>query len=152
MTIELQLQLTAQEAVKVLYNENINEQLLQVQLTRKDQIGDFTIVVFPLLKFSKKSPEETAKDMGQFIQKKLPIVSSYEVIKGFLNLTLTSSFWLNALNDLNNKEDFGFIPVTDSSPLMMIEYSSPNTNKPLHLGHIRNNLLGFSLSRIASVT
>ncbi len=151
MTIELQLQLAAQEAVEVLYNEKLSEKLFQVQLTRKDQKGDFTLVVFPLLKFSKKSPEATGQDIGQYIKEKLSMISSFEVVKGFLNLTLTSSFWLDALNDLNNKEDFGFKHPTDSSPLMMIEYSSPNTNKPLHLGHIRNNLLGFSLSRIAAV-
>lgn len=151
MNIELQLQLAAQEAVKVLYNAEVNQQQLQVQLTRKDQKGDFTLVVFPLLRFSKKSPEQTGQDIGQFMKEKLSVINSFEVIKGFLNITLTSSFWLCTLNNINKQKEFGFVPVTNSSPLMMIEYSSPNTNKPLHLGHIRNNLLGFSLSRIAAV-
>lgn len=150
MTIESQLKQQALAAVEALYGEKIDEKLLLVQLTRKDQAGDFTVVVFPLLKVSKKNPEDTGRDIGRYMQDKMDVIASYQVIKGFLNITLSQSFWLKTLNELNDKASFGYVPVSESSPLMMIEYSSPNTNKPLHLGHIRNNLLGFSLSRIAN--
>ena len=150
MTIESQLKQQALEAVEALYGEKIDEKLLQVQLTRKDQAGDFTVVVFPLLKVSKKNPEDTGRDIGRYMQDKMDVIASFQVIKGFLNITLSQSFWLQTLNEINEQQaSFGYVPVSESSPLMMIEYSSPNTNKPLHLGHIRNNLLGFSLSRIA---
>jgi arginyl-tRNA synthetase len=152
MTIEQQLRNTALEAVKALYGADIEESMLQVQLTRKDQNGDFTIVVFPLLKVSKKKPEETAEELGRFMQKEISLIESFEVIKGFLNLKLSVNYWLDTLNAVAKDGQHGFLKVTEASPLMMIEYSSPNTNKPLHLGHIRNNLLGYSLSRIAAVT
>ena len=150
MTIEQQLRAAALEAINELYGAQPEEKMLQVQLTRKDQKGDFTIVVFPLLKVSKKKPEETGEDLGRFIQEKLPMVVGFEVVKGFLNLSLSPNFWVERLNELAVNADFGMQPASADAPLMMIEYSSPNTNKPLHLGHIRNNLLGFSLSRIAA--
>src|SRR5690554_6518633 len=140
MTIEQQLRAAALEAINELYGAQPEEKMLQVQLTRKDQKGDFTIVVFPLLKVSKKKPEETGEDLGRFIQKKLPMVVGFEVVKGFLNLSLSPNFWVERLNELAVNADFGMQPASADAPLMMIEYSSPNTNKPLHLGHIRNNL------------
>ena len=136
-------------AVKELYGQEINENQAQVQITRKDLTGDFTIVVFPLLKISKKSPEDTGKDIGEFIKASDENVANYNVVKGFLNIELAADYWLNLVNDIAKEDTYGFQPVEETSPLMMIEYSSPNTNKPLHLGHIRNNLLGYSLSRIA---
>jgi arginyl-tRNA synthetase len=149
MTIESQLKQQALAAVEALYGEKIDEKLLLVQLTRKDQAGDFTVVVFPLLKVSKKNPEDTGRDIGRYMQDKMTVIASFQVIKGFLNITLSQAYWLQTLNEVNEQASFGYAPVSEASPLMMIEYSSPNTNKPLHLGHIRNNLLGFSLSRIA---
>ncbi len=149
MAIENQIKEAAIQAIKELYKHDINPDIIQVQLTRKDQNGDFTLVVFPLLKVSGKKPEDTGNDIGSFILEKLPAIDSFEVIKGFLNLTLSHDYWISALNAINADTDFGFVPVNQQSPQMMIEYSSPNTNKPLHLGHIRNNLLGYSLSRIA---
>ncbi|HBX88534.1 MAG TPA: arginine--tRNA ligase [Marinilabiliaceae bacterium] len=152
MTIEEQLRNSVLEAINELYNAHLDEKIIQVQLTRKDQKGDYTVVVFPLLKVSKKKPEETGDDLGRYLKEKLAFIESYEVIKGFLNLSLSHSFWLERLNGIIADENYGFEAARADSPLMMIEYSSPNTNKPLHLGHIRNNLLGYSLSRIASVT
>lgn len=152
MTIEEQLRNSVLEAINKLYNAHLDEKIIQVQLTRKDQKGDYTVVVFPLLKVSKKKPEETGDDLGRYLKEKLAFIESYEVIKGFLNLSLSHSFWLERLNGIIADENYGFEAARADSPLMMIEYSSPNTNKPLHLGHIRNNLLGYSLSRIASVT
>lgn len=149
MSIENQIKGAALEAIKELYGQDVNPDIIQVQLTRKDQKGDFTLVVFPLLKLSGKKPEETGSDLGNFILKKLPVIDAFEVIKGFLNLSLSHAYWTSELNVINSDANFGFTPVTPQSSQMMIEYSSPNTNKPLHLGHIRNNLLGFSLSRIA---
>ncbi|MDG5800971.1 arginine--tRNA ligase [Marinilabiliaceae bacterium ANBcel2] len=149
MYIEDRLKKETLKAVQELYSTTIDSKLIQVNSTRKDQKGDFTVVVFPLLRYSKKKPEETGEEIGNFLKENLDSICSYEVVKGFLNLTLSFSYWINILNRINSEENYGFTPVSDDSPLMMIEYSSPNTNKPLHLGHIRNNLLGFSLSRIA---
>ncbi len=150
MDIELQLKGKVVAAVKELYGQEINENQAQVQITRKDLTGDFTIVVFPLLKVSKKSPEDTGKDIGEFIKNSDENVANYNVVKGFLNIELAADYWLNLVNEITTNETYGYQSVDDNSPLMMIEYSSPNTNKPLHLGHIRNNLLGYSLSRIAA--
>ncbi len=149
MAIEIQIKEIAIDAIEKLYGQKVSPEIVQVQQTRKDQKGDFTLVVFPLLKFSGKKPEETGNEIGLYISNNLNFIGSFEVIKGFLNFSLLHSFWLTRLNEINSDTQFGFKPVTDQSPQMMIEYSSPNTNKPLHLGHIRNNLLGFSLSRIA---
>ncbi len=150
MNIELQLKGNLIAAVKELYGQEINENQAQVQITRKDLTGDFTIVVFPLLKISKKSPEDTGKDIGEYIKNADSNVANYNVVKGFLNIELAADYWLKQINDIVKLEKHGYKKADDNAPLMMIEYSSPNTNKPLHLGHIRNNLLGYSLSRIAA--
>jgi len=150
MNIEMQLKGKLLAAVKELYGQEINENQAQVQITRKDLTGDFTIVVFPLLKISKKSPEETANDIGEYIKNNDNTVASFNVVKGFLNIELVTDYWLNLINKIAQEEKHGFVAADDKSPLTMIEYSSPNTNKPLHLGHIRNNLLGYSVSRIAA--
>ena len=152
MGLENQIRDIVLEAVNSLYGQVVDSAIIQVQLTRKDQKGDFTVVVFSLLKISGKKPEDTGNDLGNYIMNKLPFIESFETIKGFLNLTLSDNYWLLRLKEINTTEDYGFSKVDENSPLMMIEYSSPNTNKPLHLGHIRNNLLGFSLSRIVAVT
>ena len=148
MKIEEKIKNSVVEAVKKLYGQDIKSGSVQLGLTRKDQKGDFTVVVFPLLRFSKKKPEETGNEIGAFINELLPEIAGYEVIKGFLNLLLSHSYWIGSLEDIAKDENYGFSFANDDSPLTMIEYSSPNTNKPLHLGHIRNNLLGYSLSRI----
>ncbi|WP_068472713.1 arginine--tRNA ligase [Saccharicrinis aurantiacus] len=150
MSIENQLRSRLITAVKELYNQDINEKQAQVQITRKDLKGDFTIVVFPLLKISKKSPEDTGIEIGEYIKANEESVAAYNIVKGFLNIELAADYWLNLINEIALKDQFGYVEAKEDSPLMMIEYSSPNTNKPLHLGHIRNNLLGYSLSRIAT--
>ena len=150
--MEQKIKNTALIAINQLYGQTVSPDLLQIQLTRKDQKGDFTVVVFPLVKISGKKPEDTGNDLGIFIKDKLPEIESFETVKGFLNLTLSPTYWLSCLNKINSDDNFGITQPDDNSPLIMIEYSSPNTNKPLHLGHIRNNLLGFSLSRILSAT
>lgn len=148
MGIEQQIQTSVAEAIQNLYREPVAATSIQVTVTRKDQAGDYTVVVFPLLKVSKKNPEQTGNDLGNYLIEKLPLIASFEVIKGFLNLTLAQSYWATQLNRAAADESYGFTKATETSPMVMIEYSSPNTNKPLHLGHIRNNLLGFSLSRL----
>ncbi|WP_430816451.1 arginine--tRNA ligase [Carboxylicivirga sp. RSCT41] len=150
MIIESQIKASVVKAVKELYATEITEESVQIQLTRKDMKGDYTVVVFPLLKISKKNPVETGKDLGEFIKGDCPDVSEFDVIKGFLNLQLSTSYWLGLLNECVQNDSHGLTKAEDNSPLVMIEYSSPNTNKPLHLGHIRNNLLGYSLSRIVA--
>jgi arginyl-tRNA synthetase len=152
MGIEQQIREAVARAISELYGTEFDANNVPLELTRKDQNGDFTVVVFPLLRISRKKPEETAKDIGEFLKSELSSISSFEVIKGFLNLSLSHSYWLNILEQVVADENFGFTRADDESPLMMIEYSSPNTNKPLHLGHIRNNLLGYSLSRIGAAT
>lgn len=150
MNMEMQLRGKLIAAVKELYGQEINENLAQVQITRKDLTGDFTIVVFPLLKISKQSPVDTANDIGEHIKNNDKTVANFNVVKGFLNIELEASYWLDLVNEIAGLEKHGYVTADENSPLMMIEYSSPNTNKPLHLGHIRNNLLGYSLSRIAA--
>ncbi|WP_462316996.1 arginine--tRNA ligase [Marinilabilia sp.] len=152
MGIEQQIKEAVVRAIKELYGADFEVGNVPLELTRKDQTGDFTVVVFPLLRISRKKPEDTANEIGEFLQKELTSIASFEVIKGFLNLTLSHSYWLSILEQVIGDEKFGFTQADENSPLMMIEYSSPNTNKPLHLGHIRNNLLGYSLSRIATAT
>ena len=132
-------------SVGALYGEQEGE-VLQIQKTRKEFDGDYTLVVFPLLKRSRKSPEATATEIGEYIVANTPEVASFNVIKGFLNISMRSSFWMDCFADIVTDEDFGRSAQTGRT--IMVEYSSPNTNKPLHLGHIRNNLLGFSVSRI----
>ncbi len=135
-------------AGRELYNAAIPVGSVQVQATRPDYEGQLTIVVFPLLKLSHKSPQATADDIGQYILTHSSLLDRYNVVKGFLNLVLSAETWVALLNSINADDHYGHRPVTPSSPLVMIEYSSPNTNKPLHLGHVRNNLLGWSLSQI----
>ena len=147
MNIEQKIQQTVAEAVAGLYSAGIAAESVQVNVTRKDQNGDYTVVVFPLLKLSKKSPDVTGAEIGAAIVERLPEIASFEVIKGFLNLTLAKSYWAGVLAQATDP-GYGITPAAPDAPLVMIEYSSPNTNKPLHLGHIRNNLLGFSLSRL----
>ena len=148
MTIEQQIVATAIAAVKELYGQEVPEKLVQLQKTRSEFEGNLTLVVFPFLKISHKKPEDTAQDLGQYIKANCQAIADYNVVKGFLNLVIDKKAWLGLLNDMNANEKFGEKPVTENSPLVMIEYSSPNTNKPLHLGHVRNNLLGWSLAQI----
>ncbi len=135
-------------AVKNLYKQEPAESQMQLQKTRREFKGDYTIVVFPLLKISRKSPEKTAKDIGDYLLSEIVEIQDFNVIKGFLNLSLKKRTWLRILKDIKTSEKYGFYPEIPGIPSVMVEYSSPNTNKPLHLGHIRNNLLGFSVSRI----
>jgi len=150
MIIESQIKASVVKAVKALYEVEVATETIQLQLTRKDMKGDYTVVVFPLLKVSKKNPIETGNEIGEFVKGDCEHVECIEVIKGFLNLQLSSAYWVEVLNKHVHNASYGITEASDASPLVMIEYSSPNTNKPLHLGHIRNNLLGFSLSRIVS--
>ena len=148
MTIEQQIVATAIAAVKELYGQEVPEKMVQLQKTRSEFEGNLTLVVFPFLKISHKKPEDTAQDLGKYIKDNCQAIADYNVVKGFLNLVIDKKAWLGLLNDMNANEKFGEKPVTENSPLVMIEYSSPNTNKPLHLGHVRNNLLGWSLAQI----
>ena len=148
MTIEQQIVATAIAAVKELYGQDVPEKMVQLQKTRSEFEGNLTLVVFPFLKISHKKPEDTAQDLGKYIKDNCQAIADYNVVKGFLNLVIDKKAWLGLLNEMNANEKFGEKPVTESSPLVMIEYSSPNTNKPLHLGHVRNNLLGWSLAQI----
>ena len=135
-------------AIKELYGQEIDAATVQVQKTKREFEGHLTIVVFPYLKMSRKGPEQTAVEIGTWLRENVEEISSYNVIKGFLNLVISASVWVDMLNGINADENYGFSKATDKSPLVMIEYSSPNTNKPLHLGHVRNNLLGGALSNI----
>ena len=148
MTIEQQIITSAQTAVKELYGQEVPENLVQLQKTRSGFEGNLTLVVFPFLKISHKKPEDTAQDLGAYIKQNCEAIADFNVVKGFLNLVIDKKAWLSLLNEMNQNEKFGEKPVTENSPLVMIEYSSPNTNKPLHLGHVRNNLLGWSLAQI----
>ncbi|WP_299580173.1 arginine--tRNA ligase [uncultured Sunxiuqinia sp.] len=136
------------EAVDSLYDQKIEADSVQLQNTRKDVEGDVTVVVFPFLRFSKKSPEQTAEQLGEYLKEQVDLIDDFSVIKGFLNLLISKNYWLSVLEDAANRPTFGFKAADENSPLVMVEYSSPNTNKPLHLGHIRNNLLGFSIGEI----
>ena len=146
--IEDQITSAALAAVKDLYGVEVPEKMIQLQKTRSDFEGNLTLVTFPLLKTSHKKPEDTAQDLGEYLKKNCKAVADFNVVKGFLNLVIAQSAWVGLLNDINGDEKFGEKRVTDNSPMVMIEYSSPNTNKPLHLGHVRNNLLGWSLAQI----
>ena len=148
MKIEEKLTGSITEAIQSLYGQEVPTALIQLQKTKKEFDGHLTLVVFPFLKISKKKPEQTAQEIGEYLVAHQPAVEAFNVIKGFLNLTIASSEWIKMLADINQQPQFGFQPVTEKSPLVMIEYSSPNTNKPLHLGHVRNNLLGASLANI----
>ena len=148
MKIEEQITVAALAAVKELYGTEVPEKMIQLQKTRSDFEGNLTLVTFPLLKTSHKKPEDTAQDLGEYLKKNCKAVADFNVVKGFLNLVIAQAAWTGLLNNINADEKFGEKRVTDESPLVMIEYSSPNTNKPLHLGHVRNNLLGWSLAQI----
>ena len=148
MKIEEQITIAALAAVKELYGTEVPEKMIQLQKTRSDFEGNLTLVTFPLLKTSHKKPEDTAQDLGEYLKKNCKAVADFNVVKGFLNLVIAQTAWTGLVNDINADEKFGEKRVTDESPLVMIEYSSPNTNKPLHLGHVRNNLLGWSLAQI----
>lgn len=134
-------------AVEALYDQKVESKQIQVEKTNPDFEGDYTLVVFPLLRITRKSPQETAAEIGDYLVKAIPDVVSYNIVKGFLNLNISKNFWLNFFNTGIKDQNFGFQPATHSKPIL-VEYSSPNTNKPLHLGHIRNNLLGYSISEI----
>lgn len=140
------------QAIKALYNQDVDPASVQLQKTKKEFQGHLTVVVFPFLKISRKSPEMTASEIGVWLQKNMPAVSSYNVIKGFLNIVISIPEWLRILTEINSDENYGLTASTDESPLVMIEYSSPNTNKPLHLGHVRNNLLGAALANIMAAS
>ena len=148
MNIENQISSTILEAVKALYGQDVPEKMVQLQKTKKEFEGSLTLVVFPFVKMAKKKPEEVAEEIGQYLVEKCPAVAAYNVVKGFLNLVIAQEAWLNLLNTIDADDHFGEKQADDKSPLVMIEYSSPNTNKPLHLGHVRNNLLGWSLAQI----
>ena len=148
MVIEQQITGSVIAGIKELYGADVTEAQVQLQKTKKEFKGHLTLVVFPFLRMSKKSPEQTAQELGEYLVKNEPAVAEFNVIKGFLNLTVASGCWIDLLNEINAASEYGFTKATENSPLVMIEYSSPNTNKPLHLGHVRNNLLGYSLSKI----
>ena len=148
MNIEALISKAAGEAVKALYGMDATEKMLQLQKTRSEFEGNLTLVVFPFVKAAKKSPEQTAQEMGEYLVNNCPAVEKFNVVKGFLNLSVGNGAWLQLLQAIDKDDHFGTKQATENSPLVMIEYSSPNTNKPLHLGHVRNNLLGWSLAQI----
>ena len=148
MNIEALISKAAGDAVKALYGMDATEKMLQLQKTRSEFEGNLTLVVFPFVKAAKKSPEQTAQEIGEYLQTNCTAVEKFNVVKGFLNLSVGGGAWLELLKVIDADEHFGMKQATDNSPLVMIEYSSPNTNKPLHLGHVRNNLLGWSLAQI----
>ncbi len=148
MNILNEINSAAKQAVSTLYGQDVPEKMVQLQKTKKEFEGNLTLVVFPFLKVSKKKPEDTAQEIGEWLKQNCKAVADYHVVKGFLNLVIAPAAWIGMLNDINKDEKYGETAATEDSPLVMIEYSSPNTNKPLHLGHVRNNLLGWSLAQI----
>ena len=149
MKIEEKIVGAVEAAIKELYGQQVPASMVQLQETRAEFEGQLTLVVFPFLKMSRKKPEDTAQEIGEYLVGKVPeVVSRFNVIKGFLNLTINPAQWIDLLQEIRQDQQFGFVPVTEESPLVMIEYSSPNTNKPLHLGHVRNNLLGWALANV----
>ncbi|MDP4269235.1 MAG: arginine--tRNA ligase [Bacteroidota bacterium] len=148
MSIETKLAIAVSEAILKLYGQEVSLTQIQLSKTKKEFEGHLTLVVFPFLKISKKNPEQTAQEIGAYLQKNEPAIAAFNVIKGFLNLVIDAKVWINLLQTVADDDKFGITTADDNSPLVMIEYSSPNTNKPLHLGHVRNNLLGYSLSEI----
>ena len=148
MTIEQKIAGAVVTGIKELYGADVKPEQVQLQKTKKEFKGHLTLVVFPFLRLSKKSPEQTAQEIGDYLLKNEPAVAEFNVIKGFLNLTVACSCWIDLLNEIQSQPHYGIRPVSADAPLYMVEYSSPNTNKPLHLGHVRNNLLGYSLSKI----
>ena len=150
MKIEDKLVASVISGLKALYGQEVPEKMVQMQKTKKEFEGHLTLVVFSFLKMSRKGPEQTAQEIGEYLKANEPAVAAFNVIKGFLNLTIASATWIELLNEIQADEQYGLVQVTDASPLVMIEYSSPNTNKPLHLGHVRNNLLGNALANIVA--
>lgn len=148
MKIEDKIVASAIHAVKNLYGQEISESQVQLEKTKKEFQGHLTWVVFPLLRISRKGPEQTAQEIGEYLKQNEPAIADYNVIKGFLNLTVSSACWIELLNEIHSDAQYGITEANENSPLVMIEYSSPNTNKPLHLGHVRNNLLGHALANI----
>nr|WP_321374215.1 arginine--tRNA ligase [uncultured Bacteroides sp.] len=148
MNIENKIAESVINGLKALYGQEVSAAQVQLQKTKKEFEGHLTLVVFPFLKLSKKKPEETAQEIGEYLLANDSSISAFNVIKGFLNLTIASSCWVELLNSIHAEKQYGIIPANENSPLVMIEYSSPNTNKPLHLGHVRNNLLGHALANI----
>lgn len=148
MTIQTTLTEAVKKAVAHLYSAEVTDKMIQLQQTKREFEGHLTLVVFPFTRMSHKKPEDTAQEIGEYMLAKTSEVAAFNVIKGFLNLTISSTAWMQLLLEVNSDAHYGYVPVTDASPLAMIEYSSPNTNKPLHLGHVRNNLLGSSLARV----
>lgn len=150
MKIEDKLVASVISGLKALYGQEVPEKMVQMQKTKKEFEGHLTLVVFPFLKMSRKGPEQTAQEIGEYLKANEPAVAAFNVIKGFLNLTIASATWIELLNEIQSDEEYGLVKATETSPLVMIEYSSPNTNKPLHLGHVRNNLLGNALANIVA--
>ena len=150
MKIEDKLVASVINGLKALYGQEVPEKMVQMQKTKKEFEGHLTLVVFPFLKMSRKGPEQTAQEIGEYLKANDPAVAAFNVIKGFLNLTIASATWIELLNEIQADEQYGLVKATETSPLVMIEYSSPNTNKPLHLGHVRNNLLGNALANIVA--
>ncbi len=147
MNLESSIQLIVKDAVSELYALELEATQIQIQKTRKEFEGDLTVVTFPFVKAAKKSPEATGQEIGEYLQENNGLITGFSVIKGFLNLSISKNYWLHLLNKIRSAENFGFNMDGDDE-IMMVEYSSPNTNKPLHLGHIRNNLLGYSIAQI----
>ena len=150
MKIEDKLVASVISGLKALYGQEVPEKMVQMQKTKKEFEGHLTLVVFPFLKMSRKGPEQTAQEIGEYLKANEPAVAAFNVIKGFLNLTIASATWIELLNEIQADEQYGLVKAAETSPLVMIEYSSPNTNKPLHLGHVRNNLLGNALANIVA--
>ena len=150
MKIEDKLVASVISGLKALYSQEVPEKMVQIQKTKKEFEGHLTLVVFPFLKMSRKGPEQTAQEIGEYLKVNEPAVAAFNVIRGFLNLTIASATWIDLLNEIQADEQYGLVKATETSPLVMIEYSSPNTNKPLHLGHVRNNLLGNALANIVA--
>ena len=150
MKIEDKLVVSVISGLKALYGQEVPEKMVQMQKTKKEFEGHLTLVVFAFLKMSRKGPEQTAQEIGEYLKANEPAVAAFNVIKGFLNLTIASATWIELLNEIQADEQYGLVKATETSPLVMIEYSSPNTNKPLHLGHVRNNLLGNALANIVA--
>ena len=148
MKIEDKLTESILNGIKTLYNQEVPAKMVQLQKTKKEFEGHLTLVVFPFLKMSKKGPEQTAQEIGEYLKQNEPAIANYNVIKGFLNLTIASDVWIELLNRIHTDNQWGIQKADNNAPLVMIEYSSPNTNKPLHLGHVRNNLLGSALANI----
>jgi arginyl-tRNA synthetase len=148
MNIENKLIEAVKNGLKALYGQEVDAAQIQLQKTKKEFEGHLTLVVFPFLRMSKKGPEQTAQEIGDYLKANEPMVAAFNVIKGFLNITIASAVWIELLNEVHADKNYGITEPTENSPLVMIEYSSPNTNKPLHLGHVRNNLLGNALANI----